>query len=51
MVADLSIVHPGEMLTEDELLAADPEFASYMIARETEILVHQMANQNDDFIF
>jgi len=58
MVADLSNVLPGEhldaveMLTEDELLAADPEFVEWLENRQEDALACQMAAEAiDDFCF
>jgi hypothetical protein len=56
-IADLSKVLPGElwdameMPTEDELLAADPEFAEWLENRQEESLAYQMASEADDFYF
>ena len=52
MVADLSVALPGElldpeeMMTDDEILASDPEFGDWLNSRQEETLAHQMAAED-----
>jgi len=53
MVADLSVALPGElldpeeMMTDEEILASDPEFGAWLDNRQEEALAHQMAAEDD----
>lgn len=53
MVADISIslagelLDPEEMMRDDEVLASDSEFGTWLDSRQEEALAHQMAAEDD----